>query len=356
MTSPKPLVFGADPTCCDVVFQQPSVSSQHCQVWRADDGRSYIADMHSTNGTALNDVWLEPNRSYAVQVGDRVALGQGFVFQLLPEHLPQSSAAPSSPPMPAPPRVAHSQRHASVAAVTFGRSGEAADVLVGGDGVSGVHFEIRVSDTGYLLHDLGSTNGSFVHGSRVQAGHPVPVSLGDEIRLGSSTRVVLQAKHLAILGPVPNAAAIRGKTRLEAEVVAPPPPEVRTPHAAPSSPQAPVIIREERQPAVVVVKESKSSGGSSAGSVALLLLILGAMWFTNPTRQDFENHVIQDARNQGELNNQVSEALGRAWVRSFAKRARRQSFGVGCMITARDDKSRKHRWIGIFRSFIKVPA
>ena len=355
MTSPKTLVFGADPSCCDVVYQQPSVSSQHCQVWRADDGRFYLADMQSTNGTALNGRWLEPNRSYPVQVGDNVALGQGFVFELLREHLPQSVETPASLPMPVPPRVAHSQRNASALAVTFGRSAEAADVFVDGDGVSGVHFEIRITETGYMLHDLGSTNGSFVHGSRVQAGHPVPVSLGDEIRLGSSVRVVLQAKHLAKLGPVPHAAAVRGKTRLEAEAVSPRPPEARTPAAAPSTPQTPVFIREERPQTVVVVKESKRSSGSSAGSIAFLLL-LGAMWFTNPTRQDFVNHVIQDARNQGELNNQVSEALGRAWVRSFAKRARRQSFGVGCMITARDDKSRKHRWIGIFRSFIKVPA
>ena len=49
--------------------------------------------------------------------------------------------------------------------------------------VSRRHACIRVSAEGAMLEDLGSHNGTYVHGERVT--EPVPLRDGDEIRLGS---------------------------------------------------------------------------------------------------------------------------------------------------------------------------
>jgi hypothetical protein len=59
------------------------------------------------------------------------------------------------------------------------------DVALAGPGIEGVsweHARIELTPRGALLTDLGSTNGTFVNGSRVQ--EPVALRLGDCIRLG----------------------------------------------------------------------------------------------------------------------------------------------------------------------------
>jgi predicted component of type VI protein secretion system len=49
--------------------------------------------------------------------------------------------------------------------------------------VSRHHARIRVSDGGATIEDLGSKNGTHLHGERLSA--PAPLVDGDEIRLGS---------------------------------------------------------------------------------------------------------------------------------------------------------------------------
>jgi pSer/pThr/pTyr-binding forkhead associated (FHA) protein len=63
----------------------------------------------------------------------------------------------------------------------LGRDPEAA-VWVNTSGVSRHHARVRVSGPGALIEDLGSKNGTFVRGERING--LTPLSDGDEIRLG----------------------------------------------------------------------------------------------------------------------------------------------------------------------------
>lgn len=49
----------------------------------------------------------------------------------------------------------------------FGRSAQAADIVIDDPGMSRRHFEITVSDAGAVASDLGSTNGTLVDGRRI---------------------------------------------------------------------------------------------------------------------------------------------------------------------------------------------
>ncbi|WGW11748.1 DUF3662 and FHA domain-containing protein [Saxibacter everestensis] len=49
----------------------------------------------------------------------------------------------------------------------FGRSGTDADIVLDDPGVSRRHFEIRLEGTHATAVDLGSTNGTFIHGQRI---------------------------------------------------------------------------------------------------------------------------------------------------------------------------------------------
>lgn len=67
------------------------------------------------------------------------------------------------------------------ASILIGRD-EQADVRIDNPSVSRKHAEIRLGDGGWVIDDLGSSNGTFLKGDRIQG--PQPIGLGDEIGFG----------------------------------------------------------------------------------------------------------------------------------------------------------------------------
>src|SRR5689334_20466784 len=68
-------------------------------------------------------------------------------------------------------------------ALAIGR-GDENDVRPMGAGLSRTHCRVARMGDGFVVEDLGSSNGTFVNGERV-AGAPVRVKPGDVIRAGS---------------------------------------------------------------------------------------------------------------------------------------------------------------------------
>ena len=66
---------------------------------------------------------------------------------------------------------------------SLGRSQES-DVFIGDRRVSRRHAKIRWESGGYVLIDLGSTNGTYLNGRHLN--HPVMLHTGDEITIGSA--------------------------------------------------------------------------------------------------------------------------------------------------------------------------
>lgn len=61
----------------------------------------------------------------------------------------------------------------------------AADVVLGDVYASDEHAEILPDDGGWVVRDLGSTNGTFLNGAKVT--RPTPLAAGDQLRLGKTT-------------------------------------------------------------------------------------------------------------------------------------------------------------------------
>ena len=75
----KDLAIGRDPSS-DLMLDEATVSREHALV-RLLEGRWYVEDRGSLNGTSLNGVRLTPGNPVAVRHGDRIAFGgEGFVF------------------------------------------------------------------------------------------------------------------------------------------------------------------------------------------------------------------------------------------------------------------------------------
>jgi hypothetical protein len=70
--------------------------------------------------------------------------------------------------------------------IVIGRD-ETADVVIDNPSVSRRHAEIRLTDSGWVVDDLGSSNGTFLAGSRIDQARSI--GLGDEIGFGKFTVV-----------------------------------------------------------------------------------------------------------------------------------------------------------------------
>ena len=82
LTKPA-IVMGRGPNN-DIVFADPEVSRQHTQITLESDGRFFIRDLGSTNGTFVNGHRL--NRPTLLNDGDIVSLGESIVLAFfLPE-------------------------------------------------------------------------------------------------------------------------------------------------------------------------------------------------------------------------------------------------------------------------------
>lgn len=68
-------------------------------------------------------------------------------------------------------------------AVVLGRSPEA-DIVLEDPYASEFHMRLVRQDGGIVLHDLGSTNGTYVNGRRV--GSPVSLNKGDAVQIGKT--------------------------------------------------------------------------------------------------------------------------------------------------------------------------
>jgi hypothetical protein len=69
----------------------------------------------------------------------------------------------------------------------LGRSSEA-DVLLDDPYASEFHMRLVAQDSGLVLHDLGSTNGTYINGRRVTA--PTALRRGDTIQVGKTVMEV----------------------------------------------------------------------------------------------------------------------------------------------------------------------
>jgi outer membrane biosynthesis protein TonB len=100
--------------------------------------------------------------------------------------------------------------------------------------ISRTHARVYEEDDGLAIEDLGSTNGTFVHGYRITS--PQPLSPGDRLRMGTTT---LEVEPSAPAEPEPEAAPPPPPEPPEPEPEAAPPPPLVAPLPPPDVPAAP---------------------------------------------------------------------------------------------------------------------
>lgn len=92
--------------------------------------------------------------------------------------------------------------------IIIGRD-EGVDVLIDNASVSRRHAEIRLGDNGWVVEDLGSSNGTFIRGTKIQG--PQSLGLGDEIGFGKFSIVFGKALGEGEHAPPPATPAAKSK-------------------------------------------------------------------------------------------------------------------------------------------------
>lgn len=140
------------------------------------------------------------------------------------------------------------------------------DIPLGDPEVSRQHARLTSTPGGYVVEDLGSTNGSFVNGERLVA--PRVLSHGDLLGFGENVTLIFEGA-----GPVA-AATVMGEA---AKHGAPPSPAAyQAPPAQPAAPAAPPIQ---------AVEPEEGRRGSlpwilaGVGCLVLLLACAATLWF-----------------------------------------------------------------------------
>lgn len=135
------------------------------------------------------------------------------------------------------------------------------DVVVGDAEVSRQHARITRTPGGYVLEDLGSTNGTFVNGERLTT--PRVLNPGDLIALGETVTLTFDATAPEAAATVASPAAESPETVRDASP-SPKPQPVGVPPAAPGAPQ-----KKRRSPWML----------AGIGCFVLILACGGFLWF-----------------------------------------------------------------------------
>lgn len=164
--------IGRDPAA-DIVLTDARVSWRHA-VLRADGQSWVLEDLGSTNGT-----YIGAERTSRVDIRDNcvVRLGNpddGPLLRFEPQPPPAPKPAPQPEPehaglahLPSVDRRPTARRLLPARVMRIGRTPDN-DLVVSDLGVSRKHAELRKSQTGrYQIIDLGSHNGTYVNGVRV---------------------------------------------------------------------------------------------------------------------------------------------------------------------------------------------
>lgn len=206
----------------DVLLEDQTVSRRHALVI-LEDGKCFVEDLGSTNGTSVNGAQLAKGKRVEVESGAELKFGSSRLTLDLPEmpaatdEAPAEEIAEETPDVeaeaepveiadeiaevveeaveeetPAPVAVAQLIGEGIAFAVipganTIGRRGDNTIVLSGDPYVSVSHAQIAAEDGSFILTDVGSTNGTMLNGTKVEPNQPVTLTAGDEIVFGKTT-------------------------------------------------------------------------------------------------------------------------------------------------------------------------
>lgn len=180
-----PVVVGRSSEQANVAIKDGRLSRAHCR-FEPRDGQWAVVDLGSQNGTFVNGRRVQES---LIKPGDLITIGS---VDMAIEDAPVLDGSDSTRTVVAPAALIQVKGNLKERLVpilgdefTIGRRPGNMLVLEGDTKVSGSHARILRKPDGYVLEDLGSTNGVSVNGHRIT--EPVLLKIGQTIVIGNHT-------------------------------------------------------------------------------------------------------------------------------------------------------------------------
>jgi pSer/pThr/pTyr-binding forkhead associated (FHA) protein len=179
----------------EIYLAHPTVSRRHAHVI-LEDGRVTVEDLGSSNGSTVGGRPLRSGERAEARHGDTLKFGSVHLAVTLPGGATAAPAASAEMPGadrgPAVGRLVlptGSEIPLYLGSNSVGRR-STNQIVIQDPFVSGAHGEIVCGDGGVVeVIDRGSSNGSFMNGSRLNADTPYPLTDGMEFTLGKTALV-----------------------------------------------------------------------------------------------------------------------------------------------------------------------
>ncbi|MBK6734073.1 MAG: FHA domain-containing protein [bacterium] len=166
------LTIGREPPA-DLIVPYPDVSARHAEIW-TEDGRLLVLDLGSKNGTQVNGV--PATSPLEIPTGSNLTLGSYRIPPATIAAWTQQLAMPKA----GVDSTAFTATVPTDGEVLLGRAPEC-DVVVDDPLVSWHHARIVARGGAWEVHDLGSSNGTFVNGDPIRQ---AVIGAADELALG----------------------------------------------------------------------------------------------------------------------------------------------------------------------------
>ena len=183
-----------------IVVQDNEVSREHCQLVRHEDGYE-LQDAGSSNGTFVNghpadEGWLLPD-GCLIEMGDTITFEyidsteQGTAEAAISSN--SHAGYPSEPELQAylVVRLQSQQEHEVYPlldeTILVGRDFDN-DIVIPEPEMSRVHMQLTYGTGGYVVEDMGSTNGTAVNGKRLTS--PISLKSDDLIQVGTMVQIL----------------------------------------------------------------------------------------------------------------------------------------------------------------------
>ena len=145
---------------CDVIVSNKRVSRNHCQIISSNSENLKLIDLNSTNGTFLNGIKLKPGVPYNLNLKDQVQLAgvSGILISIGSENTQSRDLENQK-------NILELFKNKDL--IIVGRD-SSCDLRINDTRISRKHASIKkLSDDKFLIKDLGSLNGVYVNGSKI---------------------------------------------------------------------------------------------------------------------------------------------------------------------------------------------